>query len=1289
MASLSFSTTNIQGCLHPLKRFSLFSFLKKSVKSHICFLQDTHTDISCEALWHLIWRGKAVFSHSLSAKVGGVAILFSPTCQVEILENESFMQGRALYCKVKIKSRILHLINIYAPCNDTERRKFFETVQLFLEQKIGDYLHEEICLGGDFNCTLEAQLDRSCGIEYHGSSCKTLSELVNFCKLRDIHRDFLGKKKSFTWKNTQGSASRIDRFYFSSFLSASTINVNVIACPLSDHDSVFCRVCFKDKHTKASYWKMNCNLLQDSEFFKIISNFWCEWQKEKYLYKDLHQWWDLGKIKIKQLSQQYSSFKKNQFQYEKSELQRQLKNIEQHINCKSNNNNKELYNTLSSKLNNIINYEIKGAALRSRMKHLQESDTSSKYFFNLEKQKGRARTISHFRNDDGRILDSLSDMSCFARNYYADLYKMISVSKEKQENILSHINKIDASNARCLEDTISIEELELSVRAQNNDKAPGIDGIPAEFYKTFWPLIKYDFLDMINYSISCKCLPLSCRRAIITLLPKAGDLGEIKNWRPVSLLCNDYKIFTKTIVNRLKIHLPDLVHLDQSYCISGRNIHHNIHLIRDIIYQCNYLRKPLAVISLDQEKAFDRVDHSYLYNTLEKIGFGPYFIGLIKTAYSGLQSLIKLNGSLTAPFAVSRSLRQGCALSGFLYSLCIEPLLACIRNCTHIDGIKIENTDMVKLSAYADDITIFITSNSSFEYLGNIIKLYEQASGAKINFTKSQGLWCGEWISRNDNPLNLCWRNDFLKVLGVHLGNIDCTQLNFSSIPEKIRTVLLNWKPVVKTLSYRGRSLIINQLCASKLWHVLNCCAPPHGLVDSIQKLFSDFFWQGKHYTKVNLLYLPKENGGQGLMSIKARIYDFRLQFLMKMLYRSESHPCFWLARSFISTIAGLNYIHQFFYCEYESKRSDLNHLSIFYKHFLQLVESYPIIDIYDENLSFDNICQEPLLFNRHIGININESLKQMLCTAGITRISDIVNWNAKRIMTVDELQAKLHIHSSRQCTQVLKKILDAIPGHWLQTLSQGISSGVSCPRQVQDPTELFIVSCKYNYRISLLAEEKRAFYLFFVGETFDDVENVGLKWCHTLSLNIKPNISYIYSGVNYKKDCDLQWRFIHMALLPMKTLHTIGYTLTEKCLFCRSEETLPHIFINCPRNELLFRYLTKHIGHLYTPHTSFSLALEWWLFGAPINKHNKQLRVVINWMIITAKTAIWISRGNMLAKKGPTDVLAVYKTRIMSRLLLEYSFHKMMNTVEQFHEKWYHGTFFNIVDGMIILRDI
>ncbi|KAK3508126.1 hypothetical protein QTP70_015056 [Hemibagrus guttatus] len=66
-----------------------------------------------------------------------------------------------------------------------------------------------------------------------------------------------------------------------------------------------------------------------------------------------------------------------------------------------------------------------------------------------------------------------------------------------------------------------------------NGRAPGIDGLPAEFYKAFWAVIGQDVLNVLRDSIRRGELPLSCRRAVLTLLPKKGDL---KNWRPVSLL---------------------------------------------------------------------------------------------------------------------------------------------------------------------------------------------------------------------------------------------------------------------------------------------------------------------------------------------------------------------------------------------------------------------------------------------------------------------------------------------------------------------------------------------------------------------------------------------------------------------------------------------------------------------------------------------------------------------------------------------------------------------------------
>ncbi len=98
-------------------------------------------------------------------------------------------------------------------------------------------------------------------------------------------------------------------------------------------------------------------------------------------------------------------------------------------------------------------------------------------------------------------------------------------------------------------------------------KAPGIDGIPVEFYKAFWAVVGDDLFDVLNDSLSRGLLPLSCRRAVITLIPKKGDLRNIKNWRPVSLLCSDFKVLSKALAIRLREAIGWIVHVDQTYCV--------------------------------------------------------------------------------------------------------------------------------------------------------------------------------------------------------------------------------------------------------------------------------------------------------------------------------------------------------------------------------------------------------------------------------------------------------------------------------------------------------------------------------------------------------------------------------------------------------------------------------------------------------------------------------------------------------------------------------------------------
>ena len=99
------------------------------------------------------------------------------------------------------------------------------------------------------------------------------------------------------------------------------------------------------------------------------------------------------------------------------------------------------------------------------------------------------------------------------------------------------------------------------------DKSPGIDGFPVNFYSHFWDTLGHDFFNVVLFSLQKGEFPISCRRAILSLLPKSDNNGYIKNWRPISLLCSDYKIFAKLITLRLKKVLPSIIHETQSYAI--------------------------------------------------------------------------------------------------------------------------------------------------------------------------------------------------------------------------------------------------------------------------------------------------------------------------------------------------------------------------------------------------------------------------------------------------------------------------------------------------------------------------------------------------------------------------------------------------------------------------------------------------------------------------------------------------------------------------------------------------
>ena len=164
-----------------------------------------------------------------------------------------------------------------------------------------------------------------------------------------------------------------------------------------------------------------------------------------------------------------------------------------------------------------------------------------------------------------------------------------------------------------------------------NRKSPGIDDLPIELHKSQYEIIKNDLLELYN-SILFKNenLSHSMNQAIITLLPKNKEKELLKNWRPISLLCVDYKILTKIISNISKPTLDVTISKEKTCGITNQAIFSNLFTIQELIHQGNKKNVKAYIVTIDQKKAFDKEDRGFLYRIVEKLGYSNTFISFIK-----------------------------------------------------------------------------------------------------------------------------------------------------------------------------------------------------------------------------------------------------------------------------------------------------------------------------------------------------------------------------------------------------------------------------------------------------------------------------------------------------------------------------------------------------------------------------------------------------------------------------------------------------------------------------------
>lgn len=879
------------------KRTSIITFLE-GCSLDIIFVQETH----CVEIPE--WGGTSSMSFGTN-RSGGCGFLVRKGFNGTITPVLSDVNGR--YCAIDVDvGSPCRLICIYAPNNPVERQAFFKDciTSCFLTDL-------PIVFAGDFNCVDSLELD-TLNHSFFSRCTSGSEELSGICsafRLVDSWRVDNPKTKLYTWQNKSGSqASRIDRFYVDAGLSFTCSDFSYF--PYSDHKIVtgMLKITTTKKSTAGkSFWKLNTTVLNDKKYQEEICSLISETSTLKMLYPNISEWWDDLKCRIKKISISYCCRKRARERAEKHGLHSMLEALALAQGGDLRLHSDEI-NEIKDQLQRISERENEGLAIRARVRKELLDEKCTKYFFSRIRGKRKRDHVDTILDSQGQIVTNESRILEVFRNFYQSLYTQADVSVTDQNKILDQSILPAAGEAQAdvctpglpaawekdVQNDVGVacvnsNDIKKSLLRMKSGKTPGPDGLPAEFYKKFWaelaPHFEHVFEEIFNDGI----MPNSMNDAVTILLQKEGDPLNVANKRPISLLNVDYKLFAKYLNEFHFVQvLQDNVSIDQTCAVKGRSIHDSLLLTRDVI-DYSKGREGGCLVSLDQRKAFDMVDHGFLFRLLHKMGVNSRLIDVVKLMYRGINTKIQVNGALTERVDITRGVRQGCPLSPTLYVLYVQASINYLNSAAGIRGLALPSSEArIRVSAYADDLLLFCNHHSDVVKVNEYFALLRRATGSCINEAKTKCL-----NLQSEAPA-VHHQTDELKVLGVLFSNKgyehDCIR-NMQMVKARVVTKISKWEKL--DLSIPGKVLLLNSSVAPLLYHLSGVFLLKNKHIEEIRKLFYSFVWgAGKREVVArNTIETDKSAGGMGLVRLKERCSSFYTYHnLMRPLAHGFNH---------------------------------------------------------------------------------------------------------------------------------------------------------------------------------------------------------------------------------------------------------------------------------------------------------------------------------------------------------------------------------------------------------------
>ena len=412
-----------------------------------CFLQWLHSlpvvvDVVCIQESHCVslaecdlWFRSSGFPSVVSPgskKSCGCVVLFRPT--LSLVQSWADEEGRLLQCEFSFCDQSICVISLYAPNRNPVRNQFLEQ----LADEVDPSIPTLLC--GDFNTVFDRNLDcsGSDSSDTWRESSATLATLFESCCCIDAWRYIHPTSAGFSWTRPDGSISSLIDLIGCPYIWVSSMSsCDFVSCPYSDHCAVLFSVFVPGIVPPVpGLWKLNASFLNEDDYVQLITSFWGVWRTKMLTFSSLAKWWEAGKREMQRITRDFCVCRANETRASRDLLCR----LADHLKSWFDEGLISAYVPYCSVLNRLAELDL--AQVRSRIRWVEEGETSSSNFCRLEKKCTADRWISAVRNPSGRIVSDPQGLCDSFSFFYSGLFSASPVDPSGLQSLLANLSSV-------------------------------------------------------------------------------------------------------------------------------------------------------------------------------------------------------------------------------------------------------------------------------------------------------------------------------------------------------------------------------------------------------------------------------------------------------------------------------------------------------------------------------------------------------------------------------------------------------------------------------------------------------------------------------------------------------------------------------------------------------------------------------------------------------------------------------------------------------------------------------